>query len=61
MNYGRNHTSRQRVQMQAKEAKKRRKNKTAVHPLKIILLVFLGIGIIGLLAGGILFKALGAR
>jgi len=56
MNYGRNHTSRQRVQMQAKEAKKRRKNKTAVHPLKIVLLVFLGIGIIGLLAGGILFK-----
>lgn len=59
MNYGRNHTSRQRVQMQAKAAKKRRRNgKSAIHPLKIILLVILAIGIIGLLTGGILLKTI---
>ena len=56
MNYGRNHTSRQRVQMQAKAAKKRRK--AEFRPKRVILLVLLSIGIIGMLGGGILFKTI---
>ena len=54
MNYGRKNTSKRRSKLQSRTSKKRRK--TGMRTLKILLLIFLGIGIVGLAAGGILFK-----
>ena len=56
MNYGRNNTSRRRLKIQAKAAKRRRKPERSTY--KTVLLVLLGIGILGLLGGGLLFKTI---
>ena len=56
MNYGRNNTSRRRLKLQAKAAKRRRKPE--LRSYKTVLLVLLGIGILGLLTGGLLFKSI---
>lgn len=54
MNYGRKNTSKRRSKLQSHSSKKRKK--TGMRTLKVLLLIFLGIGIVGLAAAGILFK-----
>lgn len=54
MNYGRKNTSKRRAKLQSHTSKKRKK--TGMRTLKVLLLIILGIGIVGLAAGGILFK-----
>ncbi len=54
MNYGRKNTSKQRSQLQARSSKKRKKSGWRV--LKVLLLVFLGVSIVVLAAGGLFFK-----
>ena len=56
MNYGRTNTSRRRLKLQSKNAKKKRQSKRGF--LKTCLLVFLGLGIVGLIGGGLLFKSI---
>lgn len=56
MDYGRNNTSRRYSSFLPKEPKKRKNDNTKLFTLKIVLLAILVIMIIGLLAGGILFK-----
>ena len=53
MNYGRKNTSWRRRALQARSNKK--KQKLVLHPSKIWLPVLLGIGILGLVGGGLLF------
>ena len=53
MNYGRKNTSKRRAKLQSRSKKRR---KTGMQVFKVFLLLFLGIGIVGLAAGGILFK-----
>ena len=54
MNYGRKNTSKQRAQLQARSTKKRKK--TGLRVLKVLLLLFFGFGIAVLAVGGLLFK-----
>lgn len=54
MNYGRKNTSKRRASLQSHTSRKRKK--TGKRTLKVLLLAFLSIGIIGLAAGGLLFK-----
>lgn len=54
MNYGRKNTSKRRSSLQSRTSKKRKK--TGMRTLKVLLLIILGIGIVGLAAGGLLFK-----
>ena len=54
MNYGRKNTSRQRAKLQSRMSKKRKK--AGMRWLKVLLLIFLGAGILGLAGGGLLFK-----
>ena len=54
MNYGRKNTSKQRAKLQSRMSKKRKK--AGMRWLKVLLLIFLGAGILGLAGGGLLFK-----
>ena len=54
MNYGRKNTSKQRAKLQSRMSKKRKK--AGMRWLKVLLLIFLGVGILGLAGGGLLFK-----
>ena len=54
MNYGRKNTSKQRAQLQSRTSKK--KKRTGMRWLKVLLLLFLGVGILALAGGGLLFK-----
>ena len=54
MNYGRKNTSKQRSELQSRMSKKRKK--AEIHWLKVMLLILLGVGILGLAGGGLLFK-----
>ena len=54
MNYGRKNTSKQRAQLQSRTSKKRKR--TGMRWLKVLLLLFLGVGILALAGGGLLFK-----
>ena len=54
MNYGRKNTSKQRSKLQSRTSKKRKR--TGMRWLKVLLLLFLGIGILALAGGGLLFK-----
>lgn len=54
MNYGRKNTSKQRSKLQSRMSKKRKK--AGMRWLKVLLLIFLGAGILGLAGGGLLFK-----
>lgn len=54
MNYGRKNTSKRRSKLQSRASKKRKK--MGMRSLKVLLLIFLGIGIVVLAAGGLLFK-----
>ena len=55
MNYGRNNTSKRRATLQRRSVKKRRKT-VQINNRKMILLIILGIGIVGLMTVGLLFK-----
>ncbi len=55
MNYGRNNTSQRRLSLQSRAPKKKRR-KIGLRVFKVSLLVFLGISIIGLVTGGVIFK-----
>lgn len=54
MNYGRKNTSKRRAKLQSRSSKKRKR--VGMRSLKVVLLVILSIGIVGLAAVGILFK-----
>ncbi len=54
MNYGRKNISKQRSKLQSRMSKKRKK--AGMRWLKVLLLIFLGAGILGLAGGGLLFK-----
>ena len=54
MNYGRKNTSKQRAKLQSRMSKKRKK--AGMRWLKVLLLIFLGVGILALAGGGLLFK-----
>lgn len=54
MNYGKKNTSRRRMKLQSKSAMKRKR--MGIRFFKVFLLVCLGLGILGLIGGGILFK-----
>lgn len=54
MNYGRKNTTKRRSALQARSSKKRKR--TNFRWLKVLFLILLGVGIIGLAGGGLLFK-----
>lgn len=54
MNYGRKNTTKRRSALQARSSRKRKR--TSMRWFKVLLLIFLGIGIIALAGGGLLFK-----
>lgn len=54
MNYGRKNTSKQRAKLQSRMSKKRKK--AGMRWVKVLLLIFLGVGILALAGGGLLFK-----
>ena len=56
MDYGRTNTSRRRLKLQSKNAKKKRRPKRTF--LKTFLIAILGVGIVGLIGGGLLFKSI---
>lgn len=54
MNYGRKNTTKRRSALQTRSSKKRKR--TNFRWLKVLFLILLGVGIIGLAGGGLLFK-----